>query len=185
MQELFSWTKQWYPLGIVSSLDPKMPHPVELLGERLVLWRDGKGQWRCFEDKCPHRLAPLSGARLLSMLMQACACRAARMKLSMPDFPMPAAEGRIEPSDGSLMCSYHGWRFSGEGKCTTVPQALDAKANAAACASPRSCAVARPTKVRAATCVLLVPTCLASEMAHGAHGKPTAADLGCTAAISA
>jgi hypothetical protein len=58
------------------------------------------------------------------------------------------AEGRIEPSDGTLMCSYHGWRFQGDGRCTDIPQALDPKANAAACSSPRSCAVSRPTKVR-------------------------------------
>ena len=57
------------------------------------------------------------------------------------------AEGRIEPSDGTLMCSYHGWRFGGDGKCTNVPQSLDAKANAAACASPRSCAIGHPTQV--------------------------------------
>ena len=57
------------------------------------------------------------------------------------------AEGRREPSDGTLMCSYHGWRFNGEGKCTDIPQSLDAKANAAACNNPRSCATARPTKV--------------------------------------
>ena len=64
------------------------------------------------------------------------------------------AEGRIEPSDGTLMCSYHGWRFSGEGKCTDVPQSLDAKANAAACANPRSCARSHPTKVFDATSCL-------------------------------
>ena len=58
-----------------------------------------------------------------------------------------AAEGRIEPSDGTLMCSYHGWRFNGEGRCTDIPQSVDAKANATACASPRSCAIARPIKV--------------------------------------
>lgn len=57
------------------------------------------------------------------------------------------AEGRIEPSDGTLMCSYHGWRFDGEGKCTDIPQSLDPKANAAACSNPRSCAISRPTKV--------------------------------------
>lgn len=34
-------------------------------------------RWSVFEDRCPHRLAPLS-------------------------------EGRIEPSTGHLMCSYHG-----------------------------------------------------------------------------
>jgi hypothetical protein len=39
-------------------------------------------RWHCFEDRCPHRLAPLS-------------------------------EGRLEPTTGNLMCSYHG--ESGEG----------------------------------------------------------------------
>ena len=57
------------------------------------------------------------------------------------------AEGRIEPSDGTLMCSYHGWRFQGDGKCTDIPQALDEKSNSIACANQRSCAIARPTKV--------------------------------------
>ena len=57
----FQFAKQWYPLAFLSDLYPKQPHPVELLGQRLVLWRDGRGEWRCFEDKCPHRLAPLSG----------------------------------------------------------------------------------------------------------------------------
>jgi nitrite reductase/ring-hydroxylating ferredoxin subunit len=33
----------------------------------------------------------------------------------------PLSEGRIE-SDGTLQCSYHGWRFNSEGKCTEIPQ---------------------------------------------------------------
>jgi phenylpropionate dioxygenase-like ring-hydroxylating dioxygenase large terminal subunit len=32
----------------------------------------------------------------------------------------PLSEGRIEA--GQLTCSYHGWRFNGEGQCTRVPQ---------------------------------------------------------------
>ncbi|CAL8461973.1 g1504 [Coccomyxa elongata] len=103
-RDTYDWAKQWYPLAFVEDLNPKVPHAMELLGQRLVLWRDAERQWRCFQDKCPHRLAPLS-------------------------------EGRIEPSDGTLMCSYHGWRFTGDGKCTDVPQLLDAKANAAACSN--------------------------------------------------
>lgn len=47
------------------------------------------------------------------------------------------------------MCSYHGWRFQGDGTCTKVPQALDEKANAAACSNSRSCAVSHPTQVPA------------------------------------
>jgi hypothetical protein len=34
---------------------------MELLGKRLVLWRDSSNEWHCFLDRCPHRLAPLSG----------------------------------------------------------------------------------------------------------------------------
>ncbi|KAK9843752.1 hypothetical protein WJX81_004916 [Elliptochloris bilobata] len=60
----------------------------------------------------------------------------------------PLSEGRIEPSDGTLMCSYHGWRFAGDGTCVGIPQAADARAEAAALASPRSCAVTYPTQVR-------------------------------------
>ena len=46
------------------------------------------------------------------------------------------------------MCSYHGWRFRGDGACTKIPQALDAKAEDAACSSGRSCAAVHPTQVQ-------------------------------------
>ncbi len=61
--------------------------------------------------------------------------------------PACCAEGRIEPEDGTLMCSYHGWRFQGDGKCTRVPQALETRAQEAACNSGRSCATSYPTQV--------------------------------------
>ena len=60
----------------------------------------------------------------------------------------PMSEGRIEPSDGTLMCSYHGWRFRGDGACVDIPQSLNAKANAAACSSSRACIKAHPVKVK-------------------------------------
>jgi phenylpropionate dioxygenase-like ring-hydroxylating dioxygenase large terminal subunit len=65
----FDFQHQWYPLAFVEDLDPGRPHAAELLGKRLVLWRDAQQQWRAFEDRCPHRLAPLSGAvtRILPM----------------------------------------------------------------------------------------------------------------------
>ncbi|OWY64909.1 (2Fe-2S)-binding protein [cyanobacterium TDX16] len=64
--EIFQWTKQWYPVAVVDFLDPSCPHAIQLLGKELVLWRDGSSQWRCFEDFCPHRLAPLSEGRVES-----------------------------------------------------------------------------------------------------------------------
>ncbi|WP_245927545.1 Rieske 2Fe-2S domain-containing protein [Aphanothece hegewaldii] len=62
--DIFQWTKQWYPIAVVDFLDPSHPNKVQLLGQDLVLWKDGTGQWRCFEDACPHRLAPLSEGRV-------------------------------------------------------------------------------------------------------------------------
>lgn len=64
IHETFQWIQQWYPVSVVETLDPSRPHPVQLLGKSLVIWRDGQQQWRCFEDACPHRLAPLSEGRV-------------------------------------------------------------------------------------------------------------------------
>ncbi|MGI0486667.1 Rieske 2Fe-2S domain-containing protein [Pantanalinema rosaneae CENA516] len=60
----FQWTKQWYPIAVVEFLDPSRPHALQLLGKNLVVWRDSSQQWHCFEDACPHRLAPLSEGRV-------------------------------------------------------------------------------------------------------------------------
>jgi phenylpropionate dioxygenase-like ring-hydroxylating dioxygenase large terminal subunit len=60
----FQWTQQWYPVAVVEFLDPHKPHSFQLLGTKVVLWRDGAQQWQCFDDACPHRLAPLSEGRV-------------------------------------------------------------------------------------------------------------------------
>jgi hypothetical protein len=46
-----------YAVAALEYLDPKAPNAVQLLGSRLVVWLDKDGQWRCFEDLCPHRCA--------------------------------------------------------------------------------------------------------------------------------
>jgi len=53
------WYKQWYPVAVLRDLDARRPTGVQLLGQELVVWRDGSGAWRAAQDKCPHRLAPL------------------------------------------------------------------------------------------------------------------------------
>jgi phenylpropionate dioxygenase-like ring-hydroxylating dioxygenase large terminal subunit len=63
-QVTFQWHQQWYPVAVVEFLDPSKPHALQLLGKNVVLWRDGQQQWQCFEDACPHRLAPLSEGRV-------------------------------------------------------------------------------------------------------------------------
>ena len=63
------------------------PLGVRLLGEPWVLARLD-GVLTAFEDRCPHRLAPLSAGRV----------------------------------DGAtLVCPYHGWRFTADGGCSLVP----------------------------------------------------------------
>ena len=121
--------------------------------------RDCKGQDRAFRWD-PNKLLPTAGASRA----RACACWCSEHWMRGPAHQGSwltavalRTEGRIEPSDGRLMCSYHGWRFQGDGKCTSVPQALDEKVNAAACASSRSCASSRPTQV----------TCLSCPPGHG------------------
>lgn len=57
------WGKQWWAVALAPDVDASRPYAVELLGRPLVIWRDGGGAWRCFEDRCPHRNVPLSGKR--------------------------------------------------------------------------------------------------------------------------
>ncbi|XP_068646004.1 pheophorbide a oxygenase, chloroplastic isoform X2 [Aristolochia californica] len=61
----FSWRDHWYPVSLIEDLDPRVPTPFQLLGREIVLWKDPKsGDWVAFDDKCPHRLAPLSEGRI-------------------------------------------------------------------------------------------------------------------------
>ena len=64
-QEQFDWLDHWYPFAPVCDLDPGAPHGKTVLGLSVVAWYDrGAGEWRVFDDTCPHRLAPLSEGRI-------------------------------------------------------------------------------------------------------------------------
>jgi len=56
----FSWTKQWYPITPISYLEWEHPTPINLLGKKLVIWRDKNQKWVAMDDTCPHKLAQLS-----------------------------------------------------------------------------------------------------------------------------
>ncbi|KAL0916835.1 hypothetical protein M5K25_014378 [Dendrobium thyrsiflorum] len=61
----FDWYSHWYPLAPVCDLDKRAPRATRVLGLDLVVWWDRvEGQWRVFDDRCPHRLAPLSEGRI-------------------------------------------------------------------------------------------------------------------------
>ena len=81
--------RYWQPVALAEELPPGgAPLPVELLGEKLVLFRDAHGKPALIVRRCPHRGADLS-------------------------------YGRIET--GGIRCLYHGWLFSGDGRCLEQP----------------------------------------------------------------
>jgi phenylpropionate dioxygenase-like ring-hydroxylating dioxygenase large terminal subunit len=82
----------WHPVALSTDLADK-PMAVQLLGEAVVLWRDGQGAAHAWADKCPHRGAKLSLGRV-----------------------QVNAQGT-----STLECAYHGWQFDGAGQCTLVP----------------------------------------------------------------
>ncbi|PKA66421.1 Pheophorbide a oxygenase, chloroplastic [Apostasia shenzhenica] len=61
----FSWRDHWYPVSLIEDLDASSPTPFQLLNRDIVLWKDpNSGDWIAFDDRCPHRLAPLSEGRI-------------------------------------------------------------------------------------------------------------------------
>lgn len=86
----------WHPVVSVAELDAAAGRPLtqRLLGEDLVLWRDGEGGLQAFPDRCPHRGARLSLGRVIEI----------------------GGETR-------LACAYHGWQFAAAGRCARIPAA--------------------------------------------------------------
>ncbi len=50
----------WYPLALSSEVTAHKPYGTSLLGDPLVLFRDGNGRVLCLHDACPHQGTPLS-----------------------------------------------------------------------------------------------------------------------------
>jgi phenylpropionate dioxygenase-like ring-hydroxylating dioxygenase large terminal subunit len=61
----FDVAEAWYPVFYLKDLNRAVPASFTLMGRDLVLWWEAKTQtWRAFDDRCPHRLAPLSQGRI-------------------------------------------------------------------------------------------------------------------------
>ena len=102
----FNWTKQWYPVAVIDLLDTTKPHPTQLLGVDVVVWKNGEGKWSVFEDKCPHRLAPLSEGRVEDDGTLLCAYHAWRFDdtgacTDMPQASTPEEEERVKSNPRS------------------------------------------------------------------------------------
>lgn len=83
----------WYAVGISEQLKDK-PLGVEILGEKVVLFRDAQGKVICLQDVCPHRGAPLHMGWVSNVKGHDC-----------------------------IVCPYHGWAFDKEGTLKDVPAA--------------------------------------------------------------
>ena len=131
--EQFNWFKSWYPMIPVEYLDPEIPHHFELLGMDLVVWNDGELS-KDFQPKRRLKNKKRVGGQWRAFIDEC------------PHRKVPLSEGRVE-SDGSLLCSYHGWRFEGDGSLVDVPQ-LDSKKTLERIASnPKSKCNSFPTQV--------------------------------------
>ena len=65
MEAEFNFWQQWYPLSPIEDLDPKIPTSVTVLGIKLVIWKpQNSNNYQVFLNQCPHRLAPLSEAKV-------------------------------------------------------------------------------------------------------------------------
>ncbi|XP_016463838.1 protein TIC 55, chloroplastic-like [Nicotiana tabacum] len=60
----YDWTEEWYPLYLTKNVPDDAPLGLTVFDKQVVLYRDGSGELRCFEDRCPHRLAKLSEGQL-------------------------------------------------------------------------------------------------------------------------
>lgn len=53
----YDWREEWYPLYLTEQVPDDAPLGLSVFDKQLVLYRDGDGVLRCFEDRCPHRCA--------------------------------------------------------------------------------------------------------------------------------
>tara|TARA_Y100000389_G_scaffold73260_1_gene69930 strand:- start:6004 stop:7632 length:1629 start_codon:yes stop_codon:yes gene_type:complete len=63
--EKFDWKKNWYPIALESVTDKTKPFEFTLLGNSLVIWWDKNiSKWCATDNKCSHRLVPLTEGRI-------------------------------------------------------------------------------------------------------------------------
>ncbi|PKA49417.1 Protein TIC 55, chloroplastic [Apostasia shenzhenica] len=64
-EEKYDWREEWYPLYLTKEIPEDAPLGLAVFHKKLVLYRDGHGVLRCYEDRCPHRLAKLSEGQIV------------------------------------------------------------------------------------------------------------------------
>ncbi|KAF6137876.1 hypothetical protein GIB67_014005 [Kingdonia uniflora] len=61
----YDWKEEWYPLYLTQNVPDDAPLGLTVYDKQLVVYKDGEGVFRCYQDRCPHRLAKLSEGQLV------------------------------------------------------------------------------------------------------------------------
>jgi len=101
-----AWWNRWYPVAYLQDLDRKRPAAFTLLGRDLVIWWEaGSSRWRAFEDRCPHRLVPLSQGRINVSGLLECPYHGWAFDGSGACRHIPQAEAGMDPAARRSTCS--------------------------------------------------------------------------------
>jgi phenylpropionate dioxygenase-like ring-hydroxylating dioxygenase large terminal subunit len=61
----YDWTEEWYPLYLTQNVPEDAPLGLTVFDKQVVLYIDAAGELRCYQDRCPHRLAKLSEGQIV------------------------------------------------------------------------------------------------------------------------
>lgn len=141
--------KWWWPVALESD-GMAGPVAVELLGERLVLWRDAAGQPVLMTDRCPHRGAQLLMGRVVGSELQ-CPYHGWRFNAAGRCVAIPAVPG-FEPPASSSACRHgvqvaHGLVWADLGGAEHGPPALPGVASRRLVYGPFDVATSAPRAV--------------------------------------
>lgn len=112
----FNWFKAWYPIVPVEILDEEIPHRFQLLNMDIVIWKDGT-----LEGEDGNKEFGPKPKKSKKKKLNRIGGQWRAFVDECPHRKVPLSEGRVE-KDGTLLCSYHGWRFEGDGKLVDIPQ---------------------------------------------------------------
>ena len=140
-KEQFNWFKSWHPIVPVEILDKNKPHKFQLLNMDIVVWYDG-----VIANEKDDSFGPIQKKKRGSKKYKRVEGEWRAFVDECPHRKVPLSEGRIE-KDGSLLCSYHAWRFDAEGKLLDAPQCQSEVVLNQLKNNPKSRCNAFPTKI--------------------------------------
>jgi phenylpropionate dioxygenase-like ring-hydroxylating dioxygenase large terminal subunit len=115
----------WYVAGWSQDLEPNKPADITILGEPVVIWRNSDNALTALEDRCVHRLAPLSlgrceGQKLRCMYHGLLYDRTGAVtEIPGQDLIPPHAKVRAYP-----VCEKHSWIWVWMGDTAACDEAL-------------------------------------------------------------